>query len=138
MSNDNSESEIQIVQSKPERGQRIFTYKASKLIWLALYVVEILITLRIMLKFMPANPDSPIVVFIGELTSVLLIPFAGLIAPVTIGGNILEMASVFAMGVYALAAVAIERLVWLIFYRPRHQVATVTETPTSSEHHINP
>jgi len=85
-----------------------------------------------------SQPDSPIVIFIGELTSVLLIPFAGLIAPVTIGGNILEMASVFAMGVYALAAVAIERLVWLIFYRPRRQVATITEAPTSSEHHINP
>jgi len=137
MSNNNSESEVQISQSKPERGQRIFTYKASKLIWLALYVVEILIALRIMLKFMPASPDSPIVIFIDGLTSVLLIPFAGLIAPVTIGGKVLEMASVFAMGVYALAAVAIERLVWLIFYRPRRQVATVTET-TTGEHHINP
>ena len=61
MSNDNSDSEVQTSQSEPKPGQRIFTYKASKLIWLALYVVEILIALRIVLKFMPANPASPIV-----------------------------------------------------------------------------
>ena len=137
MSNDNSVSEVRTSQSEPEQGQRIFTYKASKLIWLALYVVEILIALRIMLKFMPANPDSPIVIFIGGLTSLLLVPFAGLIDSTTIGGKVLEMSSIFAMGVYALAAVAIERLAWLIFFRPRRQTATAIET-TPIEHHITP
>jgi len=137
MSNDNTVSEVRISQSEPKRGQRIFTYKASTLIWLVLYVVEILIALRIMLVFMPANSDSPIVIFIYGLTSVILIPFAGLIDSTTIGGKVLEMSSIFAMGVYALAAVAVERLVWLIFYRPRRQAATVTET-TTSEHHIAP
>jgi hypothetical protein len=137
MSNDKTVSEVRTSQSEPKRGQRIFTYKASSLIWLALYVVEILIALRIMLEFMTANPDSPIVIFIYGLTSVILVPFAGLIAPTTIGGRVLEMSSLFAMGVYALAAVAVERLVWLIFYRPRRQATTVTETATS-EHQITP
>jgi uncharacterized protein YggT (Ycf19 family) len=137
MSNDNRVSEVRTSKREPKRGQRIFTYKASSLIWLALYVVEILIALRIMLDFMPANPESPIVIFVHGLTSVLLVPFAGLTASITIGGRVLEMSFIFAMGVYALAAVAIERLVWLIFYRPRRQAATVTET-TTSEHHITP
>jgi hypothetical protein len=137
MSNDNSESEVQTSQSEPERGRRIFTYKASTLIWLALYIVEIFIALHIMLKLMEANPDSPIVILIHGLTSVLLIPFAELIGSTTLGGKVLETSSIFAMGVYALAAVAIERLVWLIFYRPRQQAATVTETITN-EHHITP
>jgi len=137
MSNDNSESEVQTSQSEPERGQRIFTYKASTLIWLVLYVVEILIALHIMLKLMEANLNSPIVILVHELASVLLIPFAGLIDSTTLGGKVLETSSIFAMGVYALAAVAIERLVWLIFYRPRRQAATVAET-TTSEHHITP
>lgn len=39
----------------------------------------------------------------------LLSPFAGLIGSTTIGEKVLEMSSLFAMGVYALAAVAIER-----------------------------
>lgn len=137
MSNDNNVSKVQTSQSEPKREQRLFTYKASTLIWLALYVVEILIALRIMLEFMAANPDSPIVIFIYSLTSVILAPFAELINSTTIGGRVLETSSVFAMGVYALAAVAIERLVWLIFYRPRRQAATVVET-TTSEHHITP
>jgi len=138
MNNDNSVSEVRTSQSEPKRGQRIFTYKASTLIWLALYVVEILIALRVMLDLMAANPESPIVNFIRGITSVLLIPFAGLIGSTTIGGKVLEMSSLFAMGVYALAAVAIERLVWLIFYRPRRQAATVTETTTSEHHNITP
>jgi len=116
MSNNNEVLEVRALQSEPSREQNIL---ASKLIWLALYVVEILIALRIMLEFMPANPDSPIVIFIDRLTSLLLVPFAGLIASITIGGKVLEMSSIFAIGVYALAAVAIERLIWLIFYRPR-------------------
>jgi len=49
----------------------------------------------------------------------------------------LELSSMFAMLVYALIAWAGERVVWLIFYRPRGAVVDVTET-TSSEHHISP
>ena len=137
MSNDNNVSDVRTTQSEPKRGQRIFTYKASTLIWLVLYVVEILIALRIILDFMTANPDSPIVTFIHGLTAMLLFPFEGLIAPTTINGKVLDVSFIFAMGVYALAALAIERLVWLIFYRPRRQAATITET-TNNEHHMNP
>ena len=51
-------------QSKSRQGQKIL---ASKLIWLALYVVDILIALRIMLKFTSANPESSIISFIGRV-----------------------------------------------------------------------
>jgi len=107
------------------------------LIWLALYIIEFLIALRIFLEFTSADPESLIVSLIGRLTSLLLVPFAGLIASITVGGKVLETSSILAMGVYALAAVAIERLFWLIFYRPRRQAATITET-TSSERHTIP
>lgn len=137
MYDNNGAPEVKTSQDETRQGQQIYTDKASKLIWLALYVLEVLIALHIMLKFMPANPDSLIVIFIDGLTSFLLVPFAGLIASVTIDGRVLEMSSIFAMGVYALAAVAIERLVWLILYRPRHQAAANTEN-TTKEHHITP
>lgn len=137
MSNENSISEVRTSQREPEREQRIFTFKASQWIWLVLYVVEILIALRIMLQLIGANSDSPIVALIYGLTTVFLIPFAGLIGSIAIGGKVLEISSIFAMGIYALTAVAVERLVWLIFYRPRGPMVGVTET-TTSEHHTTP
>jgi hypothetical protein len=40
------------------------------------------------------------------------------------------------MGIYALIAWAVERVVWLVFYRPRGPVVAVTETSTSENHSI--
>ena len=134
MSNDDRGSEVRASQSKPEREQRIFTFKASQWIWLLLYIVEVLIALRIGMKLMGANPDSPIVVLIYGFTALFLIPFVGMVGSPTSGGMVLEVSSIYAMGIYALIAVAFERLVWLIFYRPRRPVVGVSETTTSEQH----
>ena len=137
MSNENRVSEVRTSQREPEREQRIFTFKASQLIWLLFGTLEVLIAFRIGLKVIGANPDSPIVAMIYGITSLFLIPFVGLIESPTVGSMVLEISSLFAIAVYALTAVALERLVWLIFYRPRGPVVGVTET-TTSEHHTTP
>jgi len=137
MSNDNRVSEVRTLQREPEREQRIFTFKASQWIWLLFGAIEALIALRIGLKLIGANPDSPIVALIYSVTTLFLVPFVGLIGSPTVGGLVLEISSLFAIAVYALTAVAFERLVWLIFYRPRGPVVDVTET-TTSEHHTTP
>jgi len=41
------------------------------------------------------------------------------------------------MVIYALIAWAVERIVWVAFYRPRGPVVDTTQT-TTSERHINP
>lgn len=137
MSNENRVSEVRTSQSEPEREQRIFTYKASQLIWLGFGVLEVLLALRIGLMLVGANPGSPVVALIYGITSLFLFPFTGLIGSPTIGGFVLELSSLFAMLIYALIAWVIERTVWLIFYRPRGPVASVVET-TTSEHHSTP
>jgi len=38
------------------------------------------------------------------------------------------------MVVYALIAWALERIIWLIFYRPRGPVVGVTQTTTTDQH----
>lgn len=106
-------------QLEPEREQRIFTFKATQLIWLLLGILEALITLRIGLKLIGANPTSPIVVMIYGFTDLFLFPFRGLINSPAVGNMVLEIYSMFAMLIYALVAWAMERTVWLIFYRPR-------------------
>jgi len=131
MSNDNRVSEVRTSQSEPEREQRIFTFKASQLIWLFLGMLEALIVLRIGLKLIGANPDSPIVALIYGATYLFLFPFEGMTATPSAGGMVLELSSFFAMLIYALIAWVVERMVWLIFYRPRGSAVAVTETTTS-------
>jgi len=134
MSIDNRVSEVRTSQNEPEREQRIFSFKITQLIWLLLGILEALIALRIGLKLIGANPDSPIVALIYGFTYLFLFPFAGMTATPSAGGMVLELSSFFAMGIYALIAWAVERIVWLIFYRPRNPVSNVTETTTRENH----
>src|SRR5688572_32442856 len=130
-------TEVKSVQQEPEREQRIFTFKVTQLIWLFLGILEALIALRIGLKLIGANPESPIVALIYGLTFLFLFPFEGMIAAPSYGGIVLELSSFFAMLIYALIAWAVERTVWVLFYRPRGPVVGTTQT-TTSERHINP
>ena len=47
------------------------------------------------------------------------------------GGMVLEISSLIAMVVYALIAWAIERTIWVIFYRPSGPVEAVMQTTTN-------
>jgi hypothetical protein len=134
MSTENKVSKVRTSQSEPERGRRVFTFKATQVVWLVLGILEALIALRIGLKLVGANPGSPIAGFIYGFTELFLSPFAGLIGSPTSGNMVLEISSLFAMLIYALIAWAIERIVWLALYRPRGPVVAVTETATSEQH----
>ena len=134
MSNENRISAVRTSESEPGREQRIFTFKATQLIWLLLGILEGLIAIRIGLMLIGANPNSPIVALIYGFTGLFLFPFAGLIASPTVGNLVLELSSLFAMLIYALFAWAIERIVWLVFYRPRGPVVAITETTTNEQH----
>jgi hypothetical protein len=136
MSNENRVSQVRTSKREPEREQRIFSFKASQFIWLLLGILEALIGLRIALMLIGANPNSPIVALIYGLTYLFLFPFTGLINSPAFGNMVFEFSSLFAMFVYALIAWAVERIVWLIFYRPRGATVDVTETKTSEQHNI--
>jgi len=136
MSNENRVSEVRTSQSEPEREQRILTFKATQLVWLFFGILEALIALRIGLLLIGANPNSPIVGLIYGFTYLFLFPFEGMTATPSAGGMVLELSSFFAMAIYALIAWAIERAVWVIFYRPRGPVVAITETTSSENHSI--
>jgi hypothetical protein len=134
MSNENRVSEVRTSQREPERERRIFSFKLTQLVWLLFGILVALIALRIGLKLIGANPESPIVALIYGSTYLFLFPFEGLIASPTMGSMVLELSSMFAILIYALIAWVVERTVWLIFYRPRGSVVAVTETSTSESH----
>jgi hypothetical protein len=127
----NTESEVQTTQREPERERRIFTFKATQVVWLILGILEVLLALRFGLKLIGANPDSPFAVFIYGFTNLFLFPFAGLTGTPSAGGMVLEIPTMIAMVVYALIGWAIERIIWVIFYRPR---GPVTQTTTTDQH----
>ena len=129
--------EVRSVQQESDREERIFTFKVIQLIWLLLGILEALIALRIGLKLIGANPASPIVDLIYGFTYLFLFPFADMIASPSSGSIVLELSSVFAMLVYALIAWAVERTVWLLFYRPRWPRVGTTQT-TTTERRIKP
>lgn len=121
-------SEVQTTQREPERERRIFTFKATQVIWLFLGILEAFLALRFVLKLIGANPASPIAVFIYGFTDLFLFPFAGLTGTPTVGNMVLEISTMIAMAVYALLAWGLERIVWVIFYRPRGPVTQTTTT----------
>jgi hypothetical protein len=137
MSNENRTSAVRTTQSQSGQERRIFTFKATQLIWLLLGILEGLIALRIGLMLIGANPNSSIVALIYGFTGLFLFPFTGLIASPTVDNMVLELSSLFAMLIYALVAWVVERVVWLAFYRPRGPVVAITET-TNNEHHSTP
>ena len=131
-------SEVRTTQREPGQEQRIFTFKLTELVWLGLGILETLIALRIGLKLIAANPDSPIVALIYGFTYLFLFPFTGMVGSPMAGGMELELSSMFAMLIYGVIAWVVERTVWLVLYRPRGgPLVGVTET-TTSEHRSTP
>ena len=136
MTNDNRVSQARVTQRETERERRIFSFKATQLVWLLFGLLISMIALRIGLKLIGANPESLIASLIYGFTDLFLYPFTGLINSPTAGNLVLEISSLFAILIYGLIAWGVAKAIWLIFYRPRGPVVDVTET-TTSEHHTN-
>jgi hypothetical protein len=124
----NKISEVKTTQREPDQERRVFSFKITQLVWVALGILETMIALRILLKLIAANPDSPIVSFIYGFTNLFLFPFEGMTATPAANGMVLEISSFFAMAIYALIGWAVERIIWVIFYRPRGNSVSVTKT----------
>jgi hypothetical protein len=108
--------------------------RSTQIVLLAFSILEGLIGLRILLKLIGANPESLLVALIYGVTSLFLFPFTGLVQPQTLGSMVLEISSMFAVVVYALIAALVEKIITLVFSRPRSPISDVSET-TTSEHH---
>ena len=142
--------ETRTSQQESGREGRIATFKATQLIWLLLGFLEAVLALRFFFKLIGANPENTFASYLYGLTNVFVAPFASLTGAPSSGGMVFEFSTLIAMIVYALAAWALERIIYVIFYRPRgdkkvtqtsvaeHTPAlgtsqtTTTQTPTSS------
>ena len=119
---------------KPNRDQRLFTFKATYVIWLVLVMLESLLALRVGLKLIGANEASPFAVLVYSLSNLFVFPFTGLTGTPASGGMVLEISSLIAMLVYALIFWVVERIVWVVFYRPREAAVAVTQRTSNEQH----
>lgn len=87
------------------------------LINLFLWLTEIFLAIRFLLRFFAANPNNGFVSWIYNSSDVLLQPFRGMFGTTVVGNNhLVEFNTLFAMAVYAVAALI---LMWLVsFFDP--------------------
>jgi hypothetical protein len=124
--------EVKTVQHEPGREQRLLTAKISQLILFVFLILEALFALRVVLKLIGANPNSLFAILLYGFTDLFLFPFFNLVPSPTFGSFVFEVSTLIAMAVYGLIGWAIERIVVLIFYRPKSPV--IIEHSEITEH----
>jgi len=124
--------EVRTTEHEAGREQRVATFKTTQLIWLLLGLLEAAIALRIIFKLVGVNEANSFATLLYSVTGFFLAPFASLAKAPAAGGSVLEVSSIIAMIVYLLIGWALERIVYVLFYRPRGPVS-VKQT-TVAEH----
>jgi uncharacterized protein YggT (Ycf19 family) len=120
------QTQRQVVEDPSAEG-RVLVSRIAGLIWLLFGALDVLIVLRIFLKFIAANPTSDFSRFIYGFTDIFLFPFNSLIASPAFGtGGVFEISSIIALVVYTLLAWLIVRLFRLIFTPARTKQSVTT------------
>ena len=119
------QTQHQVVEDPSAEG-RVLVARIAGLIWLVFGALDVLIVLRIVLKFIAANPTSDFARFIYSFTDIFLSPFSSLIASPVIGAGVFEIPSIIALVVYTLLAWLIVRLFRLIFTPARTKQSVTT------------
>ena len=115
--------EVRTTEHEVGQEQRVTTFKATQLIWLLLGFLEAAIALRIVFKLIAVNAANLFATLLYGVTGLFVAPFASLVGAPKAGGMVLEISSIIAMIVYLLIAWALERIVYVLFYRPRGPVS---------------
>ena len=124
--------DVRTTEHEQGREQRVATFKATQMIWLLLGLLEAAIALRFVFKLIAVNAANPFATLLYNVTNLFVAPFTSLTSAPSAGGMVLEISSIIAMIVYLLIAWGLERIVYVLFYRPRGPVS-VRQT-TVSDH----
>ena len=98
--------------------RRIGMFQVNRVLWSILVFLEILLAFRFILRLITANPNSGFAVLIYGITGMFTGPFNGLVATPIIDGVPLEVTTLIAMIVYALAFWGIAYVIQLAVDRP--------------------
>jgi uncharacterized protein YggT (Ycf19 family) len=134
MAETNQVTEVRSEEWEPDLSHRVAAQKATQVVALLVGILEALLALRFLLKLIAANPQSPIAELIYAVTGIFLTPFAGLTATPSADGMVLELSTLIAMLVYGLIGWALERLTWIVIYRPSGSKVEVSRTRRHEDH----
>src|SRR4030065_410976 len=115
--------EVRTTQHELGQEQRVATFRATQIIWLLLGLLEATLALRFVFKLIGVNAANTFATLLYNVTDLFVAPFASLTGAPAAGGMVLEISSFIAMIVYLLVFWALERIVYVLFYRPRGPVS---------------
>jgi len=104
--------------------RRFNWFQVTRILWSLLGLLEVLLGLRFILKLIAANPESGFAAFIYGMTNLFIAPFSLLVGTPTAGGSILEMTTMIAMIIYALACWGIVNALQIVADRPSARTVT--------------
>jgi hypothetical protein len=122
--------EVRTTQHEQGSEQRVATFKATQIIWLLVGLLEAGLALRFVFKLIGVNGTNPFATLVYNVTNLFVAPFASLTGAPAAAGMVLEISTIIAMLVYLLLAWGLERIVTVVFYRPRGPVS-VSQTRVS-------
>lgn len=127
--------EVSTTQHEAGQEGRVASFRATQLIWLLFGILEAVLALRFIFKLVGVNEANPFASFLYGLTNIFVAPFASLTGAPAAGGMVFEFSTLIAMIIYALVGWGLERLFYILVYRPRGPVS-VRQTTVSD--HIPP
>ena len=116
--------EVRTTQHNDGQNGRVTTFKVTQIIWLLLGLLEAGLGLRFIFKLIAVNPSNAFATLVYGLTGIFVAPFASLVGAPSAEGMVLEISTVIAMLVYLLIAWGLERIVYVLLYRPRGSYTT--------------
>jgi hypothetical protein len=128
--------DVRTTQHEQGQEQRATTFKVTQVIWLLTGLLEVAIALRVIFLLIGVNAANTFATLIYNVTALFVAPFASLVGSPAAGGMVLEISSIIAMIVYLVMGWALERIVYVLFYRSRGPVS-VRQT-TVAEHTPQP
>ena len=111
--------EVSTTQHDTGENARHTTFKVTQVIWLLLGILESALALRFLFKLIGVNPENTCASLLYGFTNLFVAPFASLTGAPAAEGMVFEFTTLIAMLVYALVFYALERIVYVIFYRER-------------------
>ena len=105
--------------------QRANLRKVGQFVWLLTGLLEAALGLRFVLKLIAANPNAPFAQMVYGFTNLFLWPFQNLTPAPAAQGMVLETSTLIAMIVYAVAAWAVVKLLYVIFTPSESRTVTV-------------
>jgi hypothetical protein len=123
---------VKTTQHEEGQEQRVATLKVTQLIWLLLGFLEIMLAMRVVFKLLAVNADNLFASLLYFVTDIFVAPFASLTGAPALGNMVLEISTIIAMIVYLLIAWGLERIVYVLFYRPSGPVS-VRQTVISDQ-----